>query len=50
MSTVPRMMTFVGESYLCNEALARKNAQFHINPEYLNNEFTNKFGMTDYKD
>ena len=50
MSTVPKMMTFVGESYLCNEALAGKNAQFHINPEYLNNEFTNKFGMTDYKD
>ena len=50
MSTMPGSLFFVADRYTYNESLAGKNAQFHINPEYLKNKFTNEYDVTDYKD
>ena len=50
MATMPGALFFVGDRYLYNEAFAGKNAQYHINPEYLKNKFTNEHDVTDYKD
>jgi len=41
---------YVSDKLLYNESFAGKQSQLYINPEYLKNQFTDDYDVTDYKD